>query len=173
MLEETPSAKYLLKRTNEQFTYLLRTLLENPPRDGIVFARHQPFLLVDNRVFARSSRRNVQWSAHRIECIAIRFEILSHCDWLSSLSRCSLRESWKRFTFLYARLVSRIRDRFPASWHLLSCGLLEKTTSRLSTMNTKHQTGCILASTIAICICSPRCRINLDFFFLFFWISRN
>lgn len=39
MLEETPSAKYLLKRTNEQFTYLLRRLLENPPpppppRDG-------------------------------------------------------------------------------------------------------------------------------------------
>lgn len=129
------------------------------------FARHQPFLLVDNRVFARFSRkeRPMVGASNRMHRDTIRNLIALR------LLSLSLPESWKRFTFLYARLVSRIRDRFPASWHLLSCGLLEKTTSRLSTMNTKHQTGCILASTIAICICSPRCRINLDFFFLFFF----
>lgn len=43
MLEETPSAKYLLKRTNEQFTYLLRRLLENPPpRDDIASLATSP-----------------------------------------------------------------------------------------------------------------------------------
>lgn len=138
------------------------------------FARHQPFLLVDNRVFARSSRRNVQWLA-RIECIAIRFEILSHCDYslfrvapvvryanLGNVSRFSMLDSCQGFVTGF-----RLRG-------ILSCGLLEKTTSRLSTMNTKHQTGCILANTIAIGRSyAPRFRINLDFFFFVFLKTNN
>lgn len=108
----------------------------------------------------------------RIECIAIRFEILSHCDY--SLFRVAP--------------VRRILETFHVSLHsldscqgfvtgfrlrgILSCGLLEKTTSRLSTMNTKHQTGCILANTIAIYTYAQRFSRNLDIFF-FFCISQN
>lgn len=90
---------------------LLLLLLETEDR----FARHQPFLLVDNRTYLHVFPGPGENRMHRDtirNLIALRLLSLSRCTGAVNLGNVS------RFSPL-ARLVSRIRDRFPASWHLI------------------------------------------------------